>query len=396
MAEFTMPSLGSDMEAGTLIEWLIEPGQKVSKGDIVAVVETQKGAIDIEVFQDGTVHELIVPLDTKVPVGTTLAIILGEGEAPPPAGEAAKSIEPAEAGPGPNSESPTPAPTPKPATPVTGERKRVSPRARKLAAERSIDLAEVQGTGPHGSVTYEDVESYVPRTEVVAKPKTRPSAAEGMRQAIAATMSRANRDIPHYYLTTSVDLTDTVAWLEARNAERSVTERILPAALFMKATARALAKHPGLNGRWENDRFEPASSVHLGMVINLRGGGLVAPAIHDANTLDLDDLMAKLRELVKRARARNLRSSEMSDPTATLTNLGDSGVEVVQGVIFPPQVALIGFGAVLRRPWIVGDEIQPRSVLQLSLAADHRASDGQLGAKFLRTLSDELRNPEIQ
>ena len=214
-----------------------------------------------------------------------------------------------------------------------------------------------------------------------------------MRHAIGELMARSKREIPHYYLATTIDLAPATAWLAERNAQRPVTERLLPAALLLKATALAGREVPAVNGFWDGG-FQPAPGVHLGVAVSLRAGGLVAPAIHDADALTLDELMAALRDLVERARAGRLRSSEMSDPTLTVTNLGDQGAEEVHGVIYPPQVALVGFGRIVERPWAADGLLGVRPTVRATLAADHRATDGHVGSLFLATIDTLLRAPE--
>jgi pyruvate dehydrogenase E2 component (dihydrolipoamide acetyltransferase) len=215
-----------------------------------------------------------------------------------------------------------------------------------------------------------------------------------MRQAIARLMARSKREIPHYYVSTTVDMTSSLDWLRGRNRELKVSERLVPAALLIKAAALAARQVPGVNGYWADDQFSPAGAVHLGLAISLRGGGLLTPAIHDAADLRLPELMSRMRDLVIRARAGRLRSSELTDATITVTNLGDQGVESVFGVIYPPQVALVGFGKILERPFAVGGLIGVRPVVVTTLAADHRASDGYTGARYLTAISDLLQEPE--
>lgn len=215
-----------------------------------------------------------------------------------------------------------------------------------------------------------------------------------MRRAIAAAMGRSKREIPHYYLSTPIDMTAALDWLTKANQERAVTERLLYSVLLIKAVARALEDFPELNGFWRDDAFQGAEGIHIGWAISLRGGGLVAPAIHDAGQMAFDPLMTTLRDLVKRARAFHLRGSELSDPTITVTNLGEQGVETVYGVIYPPQVALVGFGRITPKPWVVGDAVEPRQIVEATLAGDHRASDGHRGGLFLSTLDRLLQEPE--
>jgi pyruvate dehydrogenase E2 component (dihydrolipoamide acetyltransferase) len=215
-----------------------------------------------------------------------------------------------------------------------------------------------------------------------------------MRQAIGALMARSKREIPHYYLEHQIEMSRALSWLEERNRERGVGERLLPPALLLKAVARAAAEIPALNGFWVDGAFQPAPGVHLGVAISLRGGGLVAPAIHDADEKSLDRLMAELLDLVNRARVGRLRGTEMADPTLTVTNLGELGADLVHGVIYPPQVALVGFGAIRTVPWAADGMVGPRPAVTATLAADHRASDGHAGSRFLTQIDHHLQEPE--
>lgn len=387
-----MPSLGADMEAGTLVEWKVKPGQTVKRGDIVAVVDTHKGAIDVEVWEDGVVEEIRVEPGTRVPVGTVLAVIRGAGEAVAPHVEGAPRPEPAPAAPVPAA-APASAVRVAPVEPRPTGRVRSSPAARARARELSVDLARVGGTGPEGAVTVADVEAAA-RHPAAAVPAPAPDRAAGMRQAIAAAMSRSKREIPHYYLSTVVDLSRMLAWLAAENERRPVTERLLPAALLLRSVARAARQVPEVNGFFVDGLFRPSAAVHLGVAISLRQGGLVAPAIHDVDKKTPGEIQRALNDLVARVRGGGLRSSELSDPTITVTSLGDLGVSEVFGVIYPPQVALVGFGRVEERPWVVEGRVEVRRVVTATLAADHRVSDGMRGALFLAALARDLQTPE--
>jgi len=400
-----MPSLGADMEAGTLVQWLVKPGDKVKHGDIVAVVETQKGAIEIESFQSGTLERYLVGVGTEVPVGTPLAIIRGEGEAAPAEPKpAAAPPAPPQAPTAPRKAAPPPPPPkappsqPPPVAPATGAR--VSPAARRLAEQRGIDLSTVTGTGPQGAITYEDVAHLgaagAAPVAAAAEKKRAPSLdLNAMRVAIAAAMARSKREIPHYYLMHQVDVTPCEQWLARKNAALPPEARLLIGALAVKAVALACRRFPAFNGFYRDNRYEPSQAVHVGVAIAIRGGGLTAPALHDADTLALDDLMARMRDLIQRTRAGRIRSSEIADPTITVSSLGERGVEALYGVIYPPQVAIIGFGKVVTRPWVVdGGAIGPRAVATLTLAADHRVSDGHAGALFLAEIGKLLQEPE--
>jgi len=361
MSEFRMPALGSDMEAGTLVEWLKHPGDTVKRGDIIAVVDTQKGAIEIEVFEDGVLENALVTPGEKVPVGTVLATIRGAGVAPAPAPP-----------------------------------QRVTPLARKVAADLGVDLRQIVGTGADGAVTREDVERAAPGPKAVATatpPVSAPRAID-MRAAIAAAMTRSKREIPHYYLSLTIDMAASLAWLRAENEKRPVTERILPAVLLIKAVALGLKEVPDLNGFWIDGGFQRGAGIHVGCAIALRGGGLVAPALHDADTLNLATLMQRLADLVARARAGALKSSELSDPTITVTNLGDQGVDAAFGIIYPPQVALVGFGRIVDRASTVAGAVAARPLMTATLSGDHRATDGHQGSVFLAAIDRLLQHPE--
>jgi pyruvate dehydrogenase E2 component (dihydrolipoamide acetyltransferase) len=377
-----MPILGADMEAGTLVAWRKQPGDRVRRGEVVAEVETEKGLIDVEIFASGVIERILVQPGQKVPVGTVLALIHEEG--------APAEVPPA-------------APRPPVTQPsgTAGGRLRISPAARTLAAELGVDPAALRGTGPDGAITREDVE----RAAVARPPAPRgapaaPAAAgvdrqAQLRQTIGAAMARAKREIPHYYLAHTIDLQRAAGWLAEENTRRPVTERLLPGVLFVKAVALALREVPELNAVWREGRAEPAAAIHVGVAITLRGGGLVAPALRDADGRPLGELMAAFRDLVQRARTGGLRSSELSDPTITVTSLGDQGVETVFGIVYPPQTAIVGFGRIVRRPWVVdGGAIGPRTVVTATLSADHRVTDGHRGGLFLAAVDRLLQAPE--
>lgn len=376
MGTFTMPSLGADMEAGTLVEWLKHPGDTVARGDIIAVVETQKGAIEVEVFDSGILGPHLVAPGTKVPVGTPLAEITA-GPAVPP------SPEPPSPRPTPAARSPQPSPHSSPQSSL-----RASPAARRLAREQGIALEGLHGSGPGGAISVRDL----PAPSAEAPKRGLDLAA--MRQAIAAAMARSKREIPHYYLSHTIDIGPAQDWLARTNADRPPERRLLMAALYIKALARTLETYGEFNGVFEDGAFRPMDELHIGMAITLRGGGLVAPALLDVGSRDLEDLTAGLRDLTARARRGSLRSSELTAPTITLSSLGDRGVDSLWGVIHPPQVALVGIGTAHEAPAAWDGTLAVRPLLSLTLAGDHRVSDGHRGALFLRALGALLQTPE--
>ncbi|MGM9472949.1 2-oxo acid dehydrogenase subunit E2 [Pseudarthrobacter sp. YS3] len=504
MGEFRMPSLGADMEHGKMVEWLVKPGDYIHRGDVVAVVDTDKTVMDVESFEEGVVAELLVDVGATVPIGTPLARITqtpddgtGQGGRQPavpqstqgpkaveagapapskPTAEAAAQVPPpvrhlahrlgvdasaiqgtgkggavtrtdverAAAG-RPDRAAAIPAAAPVPASgategPETTEgleapaahtvprtsRVRSSPRARRLADQLGLDIGTVAGTGPDGAVTEVDVQrapkapgapapaetvpAPEPPPQTATAEKSRPREGElqaeeapaseaqdrvaSLRRAIGSLMSRSKKSIPHYYLSTTLDLRAAVEWMQQVNVQRPVAQRLVPSALLLKATAVAAREVPEVNGFFTDGVFRPSSSVHLGVAVALRRGGLVAPAIHDADTLALDVLMRQLRDLVSRARAGRLQRAEMADPTITVTNLGDLGVEAVYGVIYPPQVAMVGLGKVVEQPWAHHGMLGVRPAVTATLSADHRVSDGLRGGRFLARIDELLQKPE--
>ncbi len=443
MGVFKMPSLGADMEAGTLVEWKVKPGDRVGKGDVIAEVESDKGVIDVEVFEDGVVDKLLVTPGTRCAVGTPIAMIRSGDESSEqqaldevtgqtaskksetvPAEEKAKKVPAAEKTQT-VSETKTANTPPAPAKEKQEAQHevRISPAARKRAAELGVDLEALAGK-IDGKIGVDAVEAAAaearnaqreetPQEKTATKARTDEAVQQqpaedaavrsagktkvvndAMRQAIARAMSRSNAEIPHYYLSTSVNMSPALAWLEKENAKRSIKERILPAALEIRAVVKALQAVPELNGFWKDDALQMSEAINPGIAIARRSGGLVTPALLNAQAMNLDETMAALRDLITRTRSGKLKSSEITEQTIVVTNLGDLGVERVYGVIYPPQVALVGFGRIVDAPWAEGDTLAVRKVMQATLAGDHRATDGRTGALFLDKLNQFLQQPE--
>lgn len=389
-----MPKLGADMSAGKLVSWRKKPGDAVKRGEIIASVDTDKGVIDIETFDQGVLESLLVEPGTTVPVGTPLATIRSDRESPadrelPAAVEksvrVAAPVKPAVVA--------TPVAAPRTTAVDDLLRVRISPSARQRARELNVDPLTVKGTGHGGAISREDIERAAV-AQVATTPQDDTAGRQvRMRQAIAAAMSRANQEIPHYYLSTTINLKPALDWLAARNEGRPIADRMLYSVLLLKSVALALREVPELNAFWQGDRAAIQSSIHLGVAVSMRGGGLIAPALHDVDRKPLEDLMGELRDLVNRVRSGGLRSSELSDPTITVTSLGEQGVETVYGVIYPPQVALVGFGKIVERPWIDQAQIAARPLVTATLAGDHRATDGHRGGIFLSAVERLLQEP---
>ncbi|HAT2067344.1 TPA: 2-oxo acid dehydrogenase subunit E2 [Legionella pneumophila] len=350
MYEFKMPSLGAEMTHGTLLEWHIAPGDIVKLHDIIAVIDTDKAAVEVEAFGEGIVEKLITTPGELVPVGTVMALIRERGDK-----EVVSSTEPTK--------------------PV--EKIKISPLARKLAHQLNIDISQMKGSGPDGVITEADIK----KNATVGSLKE--DHTQSMRKVIATAMARSKREIPHYYLSSEIDLNNALEWLEKYNKNHSVTERIVYAALLIKAVVRALNKFPEFNGYYINNEYKASELIHVGMAISLRGGGLITPALLHTEKLSLVEIMNNLTDLVTRTRTGKLKGRELSDSTITITNLGELGVDSVFGVIYPPQVALIGFG-----------RITPKKTIIATLSADHRVSNGLVGSRFLSFIAKILQEPD--
>lgn len=428
-----MPSLGADMESGTITEWRVSPGDHVARGQIVAVVETEKSDIEIEVFEEGVVESILVPVGCEVAVGTPLAIIAGAARrqfepAPPRTPELAEPAAPRTLEPSSRVAPPLqPAPLQPAVTsplvrrladelhvdlqrvqPADGRqihrrdveaaalvrRARVaaSPLARRLARERGIDLGQIATNGPR--ITARDLDAFGTAPVKAEGKATSGDRSARQQRAIGRLMERSKREIPHYYLSHDIDCTPMLQWMAGHNAQHTIEERLLPAALMLAAIARAASAHREFNGHYREGSYQEAEQVQLGVAISTRGGGLVAPVLRDAGALSLAALMTELRDLVTRTRQGALRSGDVEEATLTVTNLGDQGVGALLGVIIPPQVAIVGLGRVQERPSIFEGQVAVRSIVTVSLSADHRVSDGHRGARFLRSIEKLMTNPE--
>ncbi len=406
--EFRLPSLGADMDSALLTAWLKKPGDPIAHGEPIVTVETAKGLIDVEAYENGRVVDLIVEPGTTVPVGAVLAHLEVEHPSPtaasapprPDATPAVAAAQPREALPPREAFLPSEAGKPPPSTPSATPRPsaghpRVSPAARRRAQELGLsqDLLEQSAAGAILHVA--DVEQLAATRAVTGSAAAAaPDPRIAMRAAIGAAMARAKREIPHYYLGQAVDFGAARDWLARYNAGVPVQDRLIEAVLIAKAVALAAARFEGFNGRFSDGRFEPATAVHAGVAIALRGGGLVAPAVLDADRKDLPTLMRDFSALVTRVRAGRMRSGEFAAATITLTSLGADGADVLYPIINPPQVAIVGAGAVREQAVVRDGQLAIRPTLTLALAADHRVTDGRAGSRFLRAIAELLQHPD--
>jgi len=409
MSIFKMPSLGADMETGTLMEWKVKEGETVKKGQVIAEVESSKGVIEVEVFEEGVIDKLLVEPGTTCDVGTAIAVIRAENETDDMlkkelasvTGEtetqesATEKLSEEEEKRAVKEETPKETAVRKEEAPKQKSEKKsseheikISPAARKKAETLGVDI-DVLAAGTEGKIGVSEVEE----AAALSKGKKQGDS-NAMRQAIAVAMSRSNTEIPHYYLSTSINMTPALEWLAEQNSRRSIKDRILPAALTIRAVVKALQSVPELNGFWKDDALQMSEAVNPGVAIAKRTGGLVTPALLGAQEMNLDQTMKAFHDLITRTRSGKLRSSEITQQTIVITNLGDLGVERVYGVIYPPQVALVGLGRIVDTPWVEGDALAVRKVMQATLAGDHRATDGRTGALFLDKLDQILQKPE--
>lgn len=355
-----MPSLGADMDEGKLMEWKIKVGDRVKKNQVIATVETTKSVVDIESFREGDVKTLVAKEGDVIQVGKAIAVldILGDEILDLDKAQLLK----------------------------------ISPVAKKMAEDHQLDLSLLKGSGAGGEITLKDVEAKI-STKILSKEQKEFSGIN-LRQAIALIMSRSKKEIPHYYLKKRINLDSLMNWLDESNKNLTPTERLLLPTLLMRAVTVALKKFPEMNGYFKEGKFEVSSIVNLGIAFSIKEGGVMVPAILNAGQMSLTDLNKAIQNLALRTKEQSLTSRELSEGTITVTNVGDLGSDEVYGIIFPPQVSIVGIGRV-RKEAIVDSQNQLRSgvVVDFTLSADHRVSDGLLGARFLAEIDKVVNNP---
>jgi pyruvate dehydrogenase E2 component (dihydrolipoamide acetyltransferase) len=412
MKIINMPSFGADMAVGEIAEWKIKEGDKVARGDIIATIETMKGLIDMEVFDNGTIAKLLVKQGEEVQVGIPIAelilnnesqiahpIIDSEGlhnidvEGVIDSQEAVDSKEVAEL-PSIATKIVTP---PFSVSPPPAHLK-ISPAARAKAQQQNIDWQHIKPSDEKNRpILLADIlklAELATKEQIPNQEHKQKDEAAFMRRAIAAVVSRSKQEIPHYYLKQDICLDEAQSWLSQHNASAPIADRILINSLLYCAIAKALTSFTQFNGFYINDVYKAQDSVHLGNVINLRKGGLMVAAIHNAHTLNAAQMMDKMKDQVFRAKEGGLRMSEVQDSTVTVSNLGERGVDSIQSIIFPPQVAIIGLGRIRLSPWVIDEKLVSANIVTLTLAADHRISDGHSGARLLKKIDALLQKPK--
>jgi pyruvate dehydrogenase E2 component (dihydrolipoamide acetyltransferase) len=424
---FGMPSLGHTMEKGKIIEWLKHEGDPIAKGEPLVVIETDKVITEVESPADGVVLRIVVPSEEERPIGALLAVLGAQGEQVSEV-ELQQMLGPVAAK-TPVMPAPVSAPAPMAAPRVDaaardgGERLKISPIARKLADELGLDASTIQGTGPGGRITKDDVlrvaeaakvaaPAPAPITTAPAASATAPGAAmpvpargrlgvsstiplRGMRGRVAERMFQSWNTIPRVTEVMQVDMSATVAFREAMLGqwEQQYGLRISLNDMITKAVALALRRQPRLNATLVDQEVRLHDSVNVGIAVNL-DEGLIVPVIFNADQKDLGQIAREGRDLAEKARAGRLQLDEISDGTFTITNLGTTGIELFTPIINPPQVAILGVGMVQRRPIVVGDALAIRPAVYLSLVFDHRAVDGVPAANFLQELKRLLEKPQ--
>jgi len=411
--EITMPKLSDTMAEGTILSWRVKQGDRVSRGDIIAEVETDKAAMEMEAFEDGVIASLAVGEGETVAVGTVIAVIESakddQGAAAPPKAEPVAAAAPpkaesvvveAEKEPAPAAAKPQPpaappvAPEPEPAQaePALAQPLRgVSPAARALARERGIDLAGVRGSGPGGRVVLADVEQSQPKSSTeapAATPAEAPAAGKKsvkIRRLVARKMVESWQNIPHFFVTVAVDMTDIIRF--RKDLGVSINDFIL------EATARSLKEHPWVNSFWVDGEGVEQPQINISMAVATERG-LYNPVVHDCGSLSLKEISKRSAELADKAHRGKLTQQDMDGGTFTISNMGMLGVETFSAIITPPQAAVLAVGTI-RGEVVVDEKGEPgiATILRLTLSADHRILDGADAADFLTTLKSYLEAP---
>jgi pyruvate dehydrogenase E2 component (dihydrolipoamide acetyltransferase) len=416
ISEVVMPQMGADMTEGTIVRWLKAEGDPVERGEIIAEIETDKANVEIEAFESGIFRKIIHHEGDVVPVEGLIAVIAGadddisqyEAAAPAPVAAApAAAAAPASAAT--TAVAPPPAPAAAPSAAGNG-RVRVSPVARRIADERGIDLHQVHGTGPDGRIVKRDVEQFVAARPVPSpaalapRPAPAPAAAvkgapgapitfSKMRQTIARRMAASKRAAPHYYLLVDIDMTAALAFRKDANASLAdESARISINDMIVRACALALQRHPAFNVSVEGDVFtqQPVQNVCIAIALD---EGLIAPAVLDTGSKTLAQIAVATKDLVSRAKGGTLKPDEITAGTFSITNLGAYGIETLIGIIQPPQTAILGVGSVAQQPVARDGQVVVRDVMKVALSADHRVTDGALGAQFLGEIKRLLEQP---
>jgi pyruvate dehydrogenase E2 component (dihydrolipoamide acetyltransferase) len=410
-----MPKLADTMTEGTLVKWRKKIGDKVSVGDVVADVETDKATMEMESFDDGTLHEFLVKEGQKVAIGAKLAVLLSKGEQPPAPGSVPPPAE-AKAGAAAASAPAAPAVAAVAASVQAaggsarsaGGRVKSSPLARKIAAERGLDIAQLAGTGPGGRIVAKDVQSAQARPAAAASgaaPIAYATAGDGdevialsgMRRIIAERLLASKTQIPHFYLHLEVDAGPLMKMRAQLNAggEAAGASKLTVNDFILKAVVAAAVKVPAVNASFAGDSVIQFSSVNLSVAVAV-DDGLVTPVVRNANKKSLKEISDAVKDLASRARGKKLKPDEYQGGTITVSNLGAFGVEFFDAIINPPQAAIVSVGAIVKKPVVgPGDTIVVGQRLAIGLSADHRVVDGAVAASYLAEIKRLVESPAL-
>ena len=422
--EILMPALSPTMEEGTLAKWLVKEGDTVQSGDLLAEIETDKATMEFEAVDEGVIGKILIAEGTEnVKVNTAIAVLLGDGESTADIGSAPAAPAPAAV------ETPAAAPVataaPAPAAPAAANGTRIfaSPLARRIAADKGVDLSQIAGSGPHGRIVKADVEgataapkAAAPAPAAAATAAPAPAKAptvsaegvakiyadreyteiplDGMRKTIAARLTEAKSTIPHFYLRRDIKLDAWMAFraqinkgLESRGVKLSVNDFII------KACANALQSVPAANAVWAGDRVLQLKPSDVAVAVAI-DGGLFTPVLKDADKKSLSALSSEMKDLAGRARNKKLAPHEYQGGSFAISNLGMFGIDNFDAVINPPHGAILAVGAGVKKP-VIGDDgdITIATVMSVTLSVDHRVIDGALGAELLKAIVDNLENP---
>jgi pyruvate dehydrogenase E2 component (dihydrolipoamide acetyltransferase) len=419
-----MPALSPTMEEGTLAKWLVKVGDKVSSGDIMAEIETDKATMEFEAVDEGTIADIAVPEGAEgVKVGTVIATLAEEGEdpasvkpaegggaeaAPAPKQEDAPAPSPTPAPAAASAPTPAPAPTPTPAAAPapSGDRIVASPLAKRIAAEKGVDLAAVKGSGPNGRIVKADVEAAKPGAAAsgVAAAHAPAEAQDfgipheeeklsGMRKTIARRLTEAKQQIPHIYLTVDIRLDALLklrgelnAALESRGVKLSVND------MLIKALAQALLQVPSCNVQFAGDKLLKFTRADISVAVSIPGG-LITPIVVDAGSKTISTIASEMKDLAERARDGKLQPHEYQGGTASISNMGMFGIKHFDAIINPPQAMIMAIGAGEKRPYVVDDSLQIATVMTVTGSFDHRAIDGADGAALMKTFKEICEKP---
>jgi pyruvate dehydrogenase E2 component (dihydrolipoamide acetyltransferase) len=408
-----MPKLADTMMEGTLVKWRKNVGDKVATGDVVAEVETDKATMEMESFEDGTLHELLVQVGQKVPIGSRIAVLLGKGEAAPAPGTVHAPAAKTATVPAATAAAQQAAPAAARGAAVSpGGRIKSSPLARKLAAEKGVDLATLPGTGPGGRIVAKDIQQATPGA-ALAKGTAAPVASvvplpppgpgdqllplSGMRRVIADRLLASKTQIPHFYLHIEVDAAPMMKMRADLNAGSDPLTGIKLTVndFILKAVVNAAVKVPAANSAFAGDAILQFASVNLSVAVAV-DDGLVTPVVRDAQKKSLREVSESVKDLATRARSKKLKPDEYQGGTITVSNLGAFGVEFFDAIINPPQAVIVSVGAVVKKPVVgPGDSIVVGQRMALGVSADHRVVDGAVAAQYLAELKRLLESPAL-